>query len=150
MDHLLVLDIVWEFIGPRRLYLPRVGNVLITLNINNIAETSFWNKRWLPSYIAIRSAWIVVVETLPSSEIGSAGLDPAWAIVGFHILSIYEEGEGGSWTMVDIVPVQMSSLLVPPGLGRGNTTEPSEENVLIVLHPNNFLPSTQVLYAVWW
>lgn len=150
MDHLLVPNIVWEFIGPRRLYLPRVGDVLITLDVNNVAETSFWNERRPPSYTAIRSAWIVVVETLPSSETRLAGLDPAWATAGFRILSLYEEAEGGSWTMVDTVPVRLSSLLAPPGLGRGNTTEPSEENILIVLHPNNFPPSAPVLSAVWW
>jgi hypothetical protein len=87
----------------------------------------------------------VVVETLPSSETGSAGLDLAWATAGFRVLSIYKEAEWGSWTMVDTVLVQMSSLLAPPGLGRGNTTEPSEENVLNVLHPNNFPPSAPVL-----
>jgi hypothetical protein len=150
MDHLLVPDFVWEFTGPCRLYLPRVGDVLITLDVNNVAETSFWNERRPPSYTAIRSAWIVVVETLPSNKTGSAGLDPAWATAGFRLLSIYEEAEGGSWTMVDTVPVQMSSLLAPPGLGHGNTTEPSEENVLIVLHPNNFPPSAPVLQAGWW
>ena len=52
--------------------------------------------------------------------------------------------------MVNIILVQMSSLLAPPSLGRGNTTKPSEENILIVLHPNNFPPSTPVLYVVWW
>jgi hypothetical protein len=145
MDHLLVPDIVWEFTGPRRLYLPRIGDVLIILDVNNVAEMSFWNERRPPSYTAIRSAWIVVVETLPSSEVGSAGIDLTWATAGFRVLFIYEEAEGGSWTMVDTVPVQMSSLLAPPGLGRGNTTEPSEENVLIVLHPNNFHPSAPVL-----
>jgi hypothetical protein len=150
MDHLLVPDIVWEFRGLHRLYLPRVGDVLITLDVNNVAETSFWNERWPPSYTAIRSAWIVVVETLPSSETGSAGLNPAWATTGFCVFSIYKEAEGGSWTMVDTVPVQTSSLLAPPGLGHGNTTEPSEENVLIVLHPNNFPPSAPVLQAGWW
>jgi hypothetical protein len=76
MDHLLVPNIVWEFTRPRRLYLPRIGDVLITLDVNNVAEMSFWNERWPPSYTAIRSAWIVVVETIPSSEAGSAGLDP--------------------------------------------------------------------------
>jgi hypothetical protein len=140
MDHLLVPDIVWEFTGPCRLYLPRIGDVLITLDVNNIAETSFWNERWLPSCTAIRSAWIVVVETLPSSE----------ATAGFRILSIYKEAEGGSWAMVDTIPMQMSSLLAPPGLGRGNTAEPSEENVLIVLYPENFPPSAPVLQAGWW
>jgi hypothetical protein len=52
--------------------------------------------------------------------------------------------------MVDTVPVQMSLLLAPLGLGRGNTTEPSEENVLIVLHPNNFPPSAPVFQVGWW
>jgi hypothetical protein len=140
MDHLLVPDIVWEFTGPRRLYLPCIRDVLITLDVNNVAETSFSNERRPPSYTTIRSAWIVVVETLLSSE----------ATTGFRVLSIYEEAEGGSWTMVDTVPMQMSSLLAPPGLGRGNTAELSEENVLIVLHPNNFPPSALVLQAGWW
>jgi hypothetical protein len=135
-----VPDIVWEFTGPHRLYLPRIGDVLITLDVNNVAEKSFWNERRPPSYTAIRSAWIVVVETLPSRG----------ATVGFRVLSIYEEAEGGSWAMVDTVPVQMSSLLAPPGLGRGNTAELSEENVLIVLHPNKFPPSAPVLQAGWW
>jgi hypothetical protein len=150
MYHLLVPDIVWEFTRPRRLYLPRIGDVLITLDVNNVAEMSFWNERRPPSYTAIRSAWIVVVETVPSSKAGSAGLDPTWAIAGFRVLSIYEEVEGGSWAMVDTVLAQMSSLLAPPGLGRGNIAVPSEENVLIVLHPNNFPPSAPVLQVGWW
>ena len=79
-----------------------------------------------------------------------AGLNPAWATAGFRVLSIYKEIKGGSRTMVDTVPVQMSLLLAPPSLGRSNTTKPSEENVLIVLHPNNFLPSALVLQAGWW
>jgi hypothetical protein len=95
MDHLLVPDIVWEFTGPRRLYLPRIGDVLITLDVNNVAETSFSNERRPPSYTTIRSAWIVVVETLLSSE----------ATTGFRVLSIYEEAEGGSWAMVNTVPM---------------------------------------------
>ena len=91
-----MLDIVWEFTGPRRLYLPHVGDVLIILDVNNVVEASFWNKRQPPSYTAIRSVWIVVVETLPSSETGLVGLDPTWATVGFRILSIYKEAKKGS------------------------------------------------------
>ena len=41
MDYLLVPNILLEFTRPCKLYLLRVGDVLITLNVNNVVEKSF-------------------------------------------------------------------------------------------------------------
>jgi hypothetical protein len=75
IDQLLVPYIVWEEPRPTSHYVPCVGDVLITLVVNNVAETSFWTRRMPPTITAIRAAWIVAVQTMPSSEVGMGGLD---------------------------------------------------------------------------
>jgi hypothetical protein len=150
MDHMIVPDIVWEEPSLSRVYAPCAGDVLITLDVNNFAETSFWTGRRPPTHIAIRGAWILAVETVRSSEVGSASLDAAWASAGFRVLSVYQEAEGGSWAACDTVPMRFSSLLAPHGLGWADATEPSAENFFVVLHTNNFPVSAPVLQACWW
>jgi hypothetical protein len=56
MDYPIVPDILWEEPAPSRLYVSRLGDILITLDVNNVAETSLWTENKLPSYTTIRGA----------------------------------------------------------------------------------------------
>jgi hypothetical protein len=59
----------------------------------------------------------VAVDTLPSSEFGSEGLNSTWVGSGFRVLTVYTRDDDGFWVSYDTVPVRMSSLLAPAGLG---------------------------------
>jgi hypothetical protein len=103
-----------------------------------------------PTITAIRAAWIVAVQTMSSSEMGTGGLDNGWATAGFRLLLVYSQAESGSWKTSDTVPMRIKSLLAPHGLGHDDAVKPLEENVLVLLHPNNFPLTKPILQAFWW
>lgn len=150
MDLPLVLDIAWEGSVLPTPYVPGTVDVLITLNMNNVAETSFWRGQMPPTCTGIQGAWIMAVETIPSTEAGDFVHLGAWASCGFRKLSVYMEAEGDSWIACDTVPIKIASLLAPPGLGNGNTIVPSAENVFVVVSKNNFPIRPPMLQARWW
>ena len=150
MDLLLILDIAWEGSVPRTPYVPRTGDVLITLDVNNVAETSFWTGRMPSTYTGIRGAWIVAVETILSTEARDFVHIGTWASRGFCALCVYKEAEGGSRIACDSVFPRIASLLAPPGLGNGHTIVLSAENVFVVVSTNNFPIRPPMLQARWW
>ena len=99
---------------------------------------------------AIQGAWIVVVESILSTDVGPACLNNAWTEAGFRVLSVYKAIDGGSWRSIDKIPMCISSLPAPHGLGHKDAVKPSEENVFVVLHPNSIPPIAPLLGAAWW
>ena len=141
----MVPDIVWEEPWTSTLYTPCARDVLIMLDVNNFAKTLLWTGSRLATHTAIRGVWILAVHSVHNSEVHSAMLDDAWALVGFRLLFVYEEAEGGLWVACDTVPVQISSRLAEHGLGWANAMEPSTENVLVVIHTKIFPLTTPML-----
>ena len=146
----MVPDIIWEEPWTSILYTPCAREVLITLDMNNFAETLLWIGSRLLIHTAIRGAWILAVYSVHNGEVYLAILDDTWASAGFHLLLVYKEAEGGLWMVCDTVPVRMSLRLAEHRLGWADATEPSTENVLIIIHSNNFPLTTPVLQACWW
>lgn len=146
----MVPNIVWEEPWTSTLYTPWAGDVLITLDVDNFAEMCLWTGNRPATHTATRGAWILAVRNVRSGEVQSAVLDGAWASTGFRLLCVYKEAEGGLWAACDSVPVRISSRLAEHGLGWADATQPSAENVIVVIHTNNFPLTAPVLQARWW
>ena len=75
---LMALDmiprIVWEDPSARHTYLGRAGDILVTLDIDNVVEISMWMGTMPEETVALRELWLLFVNLLPSSESKSNAL----------------------------------------------------------------------------
>ena len=70
----MVLCIVWEDPNARYTYLDRIGDILVTLDTNNVVEILMWMGTMLEETVALHKLWLLSINLLPSSESRSNAL----------------------------------------------------------------------------
>ena len=135
--------------APRK---PTAGDILVTLDSNNLAEVSLWDKSVVPVHLVSskRGAWLIVVVDLRVVLTGGQLLPPGWR-KWCRCLMTYKLNASGLW-----MPDQYPKPLFPVnpeegGLGCAENCEvPSSQNIHVIIHTNNNPPIPPILQADWW
>lgn len=130
---------------------PTAGDILVTLDAENFAEIGLWDESVVPQQLmsSKRGAWLVVVHDLRVELTGGQLLPAGWG-KRCRCLMTFKLSASGFW-MSDQNPEPLFPVILEEGgLGCGQNSEPSSQNIFVIMHTNNFPQMPPILQAAWW
>jgi hypothetical protein len=141
---------LWEWSTQSVNYHPSVGDILITLDYQSVAQVELWDDCVsMQELQRVRDTWLITVADLPVKTINGALL-----LEGCHLqyrcLSTFNLTVEGLWAMDQSGPKLIPLNPAERGLGCVGIQFSSPQNIFVVMHTNNIPLVPPRLQVEWW